>query len=411
MATYYVTADTHGYPWGESNVSQAHFDLGDNTPSDPTTFQEAPHDPAGSNLIMRVLGNHDASYYKKNTSPSKPTLQLQKTWTLDGTSICALGFNSATDQNEYNISPSDILTAFNYLESCSSGMHVMVLTHNPLFEPITNSGYETGASYDQKDLNKWVRWNADSDSNKITARTILVDMLLAYRSTNTSKKSFVLNGTTYTFTKSGYIIGCFCGHIHNHVQCRYRGIYMEAFGTNGASEWTKNGDQGNAGLYTPETYTIELNPSSRTVNGQSYGNRTSTATSSILTANAYTGTGMGNGASGAVKFDHGSTYYPKFRQSRYIGYSDSSRNGITSINNNNGYWYVRGTTLSGSGVSGAVEYIRFDAAGKLRYYSKTGQANSNFSEIPGYLTKTITFTANGYTWKFVNGLYNGYTAV
>ena len=65
MATYYVTADTHGYPWGESNVSQAHFDLGDNTPSDPTTFQEAPHDPVGSNLIMRVLGNHDASYYKK----------------------------------------------------------------------------------------------------------------------------------------------------------------------------------------------------------------------------------------------------------------------------------------------------------------------------------------------------------
>ena len=410
MATYYVTTDTHGYPWGESNVAQAHFDLGDNTPSYPATFQEAPHDPSGSNLIMRVLGNHDAAYYNNNSSPSKPNLQLQTTWTLNGVTICALGFNSATDQNQYNIAPADILTAFNYLESRPSGMHVMVLTHNPLFEPITRSGYQTGASYDQTDLNKWVTWGTDSDDNEITARTTLVDMLRAYRATSSSQKSFVLNGTTYTFTKNGYIIGCFCGHIHNHVKCRYRGIYMEAFGTNGASEWTDDGNQENAGLYTPATYTIELNPSTYTVNDVSYSSRTSSTTSPISTDNAYSGTGMGDGATGAVKFDYNASQYPKFRQSRYIGYSDSSSNGVTYINDNDGYWYVRGATLSGSGVSGTVDYIRFDASGRLRYYSHSGHADSDFHEISGYLTRTITFTANGYTWRFVNGLYNGYTA-
>ena len=412
MATYYVTTDTHGYPWGESNVAQAHFDLGDNTPSYPNTFQEEPHNPSSSNLIMRVLGNHDAAYYNNNSTFPKPNLQLQTTWTLEGKTICALGFNSAVDQNDYDISVSDILAAYNYLENHASGMHVMVLTHNPLFEPITKSGEETGASYNQTDLNKWVTWYTDSDDHKFTARTTLVDMLLAYRATSSSQKSFTLNGTTYTFTKNGYVIGCFCGHIHNHVKCYYRGIYMEAFGTNGANEWTSEGDMGNAGLYTPETYTIKLNPSSYSVNDVFYSSRTSSSTAPIKTASTYTGTRMGDGATGAVKFDYSSTYYPKFRQSRYIGYSSSSSNGVTYPNSNNGFWYVRGTTLNGSGVNyNNVTHIRFDASGLLRYYSTSGSSDSAFKQIDNYTNVTITFTANGYTWRFVNGLYNGYTAI
>ncbi len=410
MATYYVATDTHGYPWGESKLAQAHFDLGDNTPSTPSSFQEPPHDLSGSNLIMRVLGNHDASYYNNNASPSKPDLQLRTTWTLDGKTICALGFNSAIDQNKYDISVSDLVAAFNYLESCPSGMHVMVLTHNPLFKPIKDADFETGASYNQEDLEKWVSWGDDSKNVDKTAREALVNMLRAYRSTSTSQKSFDLKGVTYTFTKSGYIIGCFCGHIHNHVKCYYRGIYMEAFGTNGANEWSAEGSKVNAGLYTPKTYTIELNPSEYTVNDVLYSSRTSSTTAPISTDSAYSGTGMGDGATGAVKFDYKATDYPKFRQSRYIGYSQSASNGVVNINENNGYWYVRGTTLSGAGVSGTVDYIRFDTSGRLRYYSHSGHSNSDFHEIPGYLTKTITFTANGYTWRFVNGLYNGYTA-
>ena len=409
MATYYVTTDTHGYPWGESNVAQAHFDLGDNTPSNPNSFQEEPHNPSGSNLIMRVLGNHDAAYYNNNSTPPKPNLQLQTTWTLEGKTICALGFNSAVGQNAYDISVTDILAAYNYLENHASGMHVMVLTHNPLFKPITTNGFETGSSYDQEDLEKWVSWSEDSSDVDETAREALVNMLRAYRSTSSSQKSFNLKGTTYTFMKSGYIIGCFCGHIHNHVRCYYRGIYMEAFGTNGANEWTNEGDRGNAGLYTPVTYTIELNPSNYSVNGKLYSSRTSSSTAPIATANAYTGTGMGDGATGAVKFDYSSNHYPKFRQSRYIGYSCYPSNGVTYTNSNDGFWYVRGTTLNGIGVNN-VTHIRFDAAGLLRYYSTSGSSNSAFEQIDNYTNVTITFTANGYTWRFVNGLYNGYTA-
>ena len=395
--TYYVTTDSHGYPWGESKISQAHFDLGDNTPSNYSGFLEAPHDPVSSNLIMRVLGNHDEAYYKRKSTPARPNLTLRKTWTLDGKTICALGFNTATDQNSYDVSLSEILAAYNYLENGSAGMHVMVLTHNPLFEP---SSY-TGKCYDNTDFRYWYEWG-----NNKTARETIVDMLLAYRSSN--QKSFNLNGTTYTFSKTGYVIGCFCGHIHNHVQCHYRGIYMEAFGTNGACEWRNTGSIPNAGLYTPPTYSFILNPTTCEINGKDYDNENSTAMTPAI-ANTNSGTGMGDGATGAITTDYKSSYYPKFRQSRYLGYSEEPTPGVQFYNNNDGFWYVRGATLTGSGISGTVEYIRFDAAGKLRYYSQTGHDKDDFSEIPGYNTKTIAFTANGYTWKFVNGLYNGYT--
>lgn len=419
MATYYVTTDTHGYPWGESNVAQAHFDLGDNTPYYPGRFPEIPGNPNGSNLRIRVLGNHDAAYYQQNPDP-KPTLNLCDSWTDSGKTICALGFNSAEGQNTYNISSSEIQTAFNYLQNLSNGAHVMVFTHNPLFQPIdttvNGTTYKTGKSYDLTDRNKWSSWS--------TSAQVVINMLKAYRS-NTSK-SFYIGATKYTFTKTGYVIGCFCGHIHNHVQCYDSGLYMESFGTNGSYQWTKDGSIPNAGLYIPPTYTINLDPINYTVNDNSYNNIGDNTTRPILIQHQDSGVAQGTSATGAVTFKANYENYPKFRSSRYIGYSKSPTGGVTSYydgngvlkyrnNDNDGYWPVDNITVNGvtnenkSYVSN-VKYIRFDVSGRLRYYSKSDTSYESFEEIDNYssMSTVITFTANGYIWTFKGGLYYGY---
>lgn len=416
MATYRVTTDTHGSPWGENNVQQADFDLGDNTPFYSGAFPEPPHNPSGNKLRMQVLGNHDMAFYNAHPEISKPNLNLCTSWTDSGKTICALGFNSAEDQNRYNISSSQILDAFNYLQSLPNNTHVMVLTHNPLFSPILGDNNKTGDSYDSKDQNKWTNWNGSV--------AVIISMLKAYRSS--SSKSFYINNVKRTFTKTGYVIGCFCGHIHNHVQCYDSGLYMEAFGTNGSDQWTKDGNLFNAGLYVPPTYSIVLDPTNYKVNNHPYINIDDDYYESIITENTNSGIGQGTSATGAVTFKPNYGNYPKFRTSRYIGYSKSPEGGVTSYwdeeeqvtkyrnNFNNGYWPVDDITVNGikngsQNYVNHVEYIRFDTSGLLRYYSTSDESNSAFIEIPNYQSVTITFTTkNGYTWTFRNGLYNGY---
>lgn len=393
--TYNVITDTHGYPWG-SNYA-ADFDLGDNTPSYPGTFQEEPHAP--SNPRIRILGNHDASYYvqKKETGFIKAYKPF-KPYTMSGRSaekIAFFGLNTVADQNVYTIPQSEISALAQELEDLNN-IDIAVLTHVPLFKPTTdrNTSQETtGECYGENELEKWgSRWDSEAEE--------VIKMLQSYQNHST----YNYKGVNYNFSNSGRVIGCFCGHIHNHVQCYYKGIYMESFSTNGEDQWTSSRQIENRGLYTPPVNTISVDLTSRKVNGNSYVNTVNNGDTHIINIeNQNSGTAIGSSAIGTKSLDG---FYPKFYNGIYVGYSSRSSAGITSRNNINGWFTVEDGTYI-QGLQQTVKFIRFDASGKLRYYKTFDDKNdiSNYIEIPGYDSTALAFSSDNCLWKFNNGLF------
>ena len=403
--TYTVITDTHGRPWGKT---QADFDLGDNTVSTGSDFREAIHSTT-VNKNIRLYGNHDAAV----AGHGNGKLQI---YPDTAHHVVVYGFDCASSLQNYEIPSDQIRDFLTDLQNRPNNYNVIVLTHVPLYPtPDDDSKYYPGAEEDY--------WDKSGESKMISANK-LVYLLNQFKARKSGKEGT----TSYNFiNKTGTVIGCFSGHIHNSVKVYYKGIYMESFTTNGDCEYTADIQYLNGGLYIPYSNksgngyveTITVDDSEMTVNGEKYDKPLPEVNDAAYNKNALTvinikstssGTSEGDAATGAVTFEEGSSNYPKFRKSRYVGFSTSSSPGVadTGFNNNNGYWYLNNVTLNGIGVSG-VTHIRFDASGLLRYYSKSGSGNNSFIEIPNYQNVTITFTTNnGYTWTFRNGLYNGY---
>lgn len=407
--TYHVITDTHGYPWG-SNYA-ADFDLGDNTSSyhkvSGTTFQEAPH--LYGNPYIRLLGNHDASYYRYrgesvSTIIARYPNMVFKPYTISGRineKIAFFGINTVEDVDDFTIPSSEISGLAANLETLPNGTDIVILTHVPLFKPITDrntSQESTGESYDEDEYNKWHDWDGEAEE--------IIKMLQSYQNHST----YSYNGKEYNFNNNGNVIGCFCGHIHNHVQCYYKGIYMESFGTNGENEWTASGNNKNCGLYTPPIYTISIDLTNHKVNTYSYTNTVNNGDTYILDIeNRNSGESLGNSATGTGSLGG---YYPKFYQRRYVGYSSSSSTGVSETNHLNGWFTLEDNTYI-QGLQHSAKYIHFDASGRLRYYKDSGQGNdiNNWVEIPNYTSRSLTFSSDNRLWKFVDGLFSSCQAI
>lgn len=386
MANYYVVTDTHGFPWG-NNYSQAiDFDLGDNTPSTDASFVEDIHDTGAT---LTLIGNHDTvcldpddvTAYMDTILEYRADSKAEK----GNEKVAFFGINVTREMYEFDITDNALSSLASKMEDLPSNVNVVILSHVPLFKSTT----AMGDSYPNE--NDWVNWS------KVET---LISMLQAF---NNQSSNYTLLNKSYNFNNGGRVIGCFSGHIHNHVKCYYKNIYMESFGTNGASEWTSSGSKSNSALYQPTIKVISIDLQNKKVNGQDYIHTgTSTSTQVISIENGYSGTAFGDAAIGPYAL--GDNYYPKFYQGAYVGYSyDDATQGIEKINNNDGYFSL-GNGVNIPEINKTAKYIRFDAAGLLRYYSTTTKTNSAFIEIPNYKTATITFTYNNVNWSFKNGL-------
>ena len=403
--SYSVITDTHGRPWGKT---VADFDLGDNTLATGGNFPEAIHSTTANKNIC-LYGNHDAALEGHGFG------SLQK-YCDAANKIMVYGFDCASALHSYYIPDCQIEEFLLDLQGRANNYNVIVLTHVPLYPtPDGSSAY-----YPSSEENYW-----DSvGTNKMYSANMLVYLLNRFK----SRASGTYGSVSYDFSsKTGTVIGCFSGHVHNSVKCYYKSLYMESFTTNGDSEFTTKNHM-NGGLYIPysnqsdflQHITIDL--ANNKVNGNSYDTAADTSNSNYDTSklilkfegSTNSGHAEGDSATGAIKFYANTSNYPKFRKSHYIGYSTSPAQGVGTdsngycINRNDGFWYLAGATLNGIGAYN-VTHIRFDASGLLRYYSTNGSSDSAFEPIDNYTNVTITFTVNGYTWKFVNGLYNGYT--
>ena len=407
--TYYVITDTHGYPWG-SNYT-ADFDLGDNTPSFASqtsdgydaSFQEEPHSPG--NPYIRLPGNHDASYYRYKGDSVADVLarypnRTFKPYTLSERSnekIAFFGINTVENQNNYSIPISEITTLAQNLQNLPEGTDIAILTHVPLFKTTTDLYNSNNGCYTPSEENKWgTTWNSGPEE--------IVRMLQKYK----ENEVYTYNNIQYDFNNGGHVIGCFCGHIHNHVQCYYKGIYMESFGTNGEDEWTSSNNIPNRGLYMPPINKIIVNLTDRQVNGRDYKNTiNNNGTYIISIENKNSGTSLGDQATGTNSLTATGNYL-KFYDSVFVGYSPENSRGVVTRNTPAEAWFYVDNNTYLQGAQAYARYIRFDASGKLRYYKNNGTGSdiTGYEQITGYNSKTVTFSTNNRLWTFVNGLFS-----
>ena len=406
MATYNVITDTHGYPWGNAYNKTIHFDLGDNTPSYSSSFQEPIHNTAATGMVL--LGNHDVEYRKKLPNTSGNTysdmieqsgfFQYPKTLTNfnKSTDVVFFGLNTAYSIGDFRIEADVIEKMADAMTKLPSGTKVAVLTHVPLFK--YHSSF--GNCYTQTEWAKWKgRWKTDVISG-------VLKLLNCYRNGGTFTS---VSNKTYTFNGNGEVVGCFCGHIHNSIKCYYQGFYMEAFKTNGASEWTPN-DQYNPAMYQPEISTI--NVVGNTVNNKPFISANSVFNENVTDANDwpyFENSDINTQSSGYVYGTNSSTYFrfvssvnysARFYNGVYVGYAPNKDKSGLKPNSNNGYFELdNGTYLNG--VGDTANYIRFDASGKLRYYGATADT---VNEIDDYDKIQVSFTTNSINWIFNNGL-------
>ncbi len=393
MAKYYLVTDTHGYPWGMTYAQTIDFDLGDNTPSTNSSFPEDVHD-TGAEMVL--IGNHDTVVMSDDEIISHMnTVKEYRAYNRadkDYEKVVFFGINNVRGFADYDITDAALTSLASKMENLPSDVNVVILSHIPLFERTT----AMGESYS----------SADEGNNNREQIELLMDLLNAF---NDQDANFSFLNHSYDLSNGGRVIGCFCGHVHNHIQCFYRGIYMEAFGTNGAAEWTSGGTKDNSGLYQPTLKEININLTAQTVNGKNYiYTGSATGTVNVTVENEYSGTSYGNTAIGPYTLQYKETnnnvYYPKFYKGAYIGYSNGvSTPGVVTPNRTSGGYYVLGDGVYISGL-GTVKYLRFDAEGLLRYYSTTTDSYIAYEEIPHYKTANIQFVYNGTNWGFDNGL-------
>lgn len=225
MAKYYLVTDTHGYPWGMTYAQTIDFDLGDNTPSTNSSFPEDVHD-TGAEMVL--IGNHDTVVMSDDEIISHMnTVKEYRAYNRadkDYEKVVFFGINNVRGFADYDITDAALTSLASKMENLPSDVNVVILSHIPLFERTT----AMGESYS----------SADEGNNNREQIELLMDLLNAF---NDQDANFSFLNHSYDLSNGGRVIGCFCGHVHNHIQCFYRGIYMEAFGTNGAAEWTSGG--------------------------------------------------------------------------------------------------------------------------------------------------------------------------
>ena len=395
MATYTLITDTHGYPWGQN--FQVDFDLGDNTPSSTGTFQEAIHETKASAITL--LGNHDTEYllshgYTYDEIIEEYGLQ-QYPKSLSGFNINSdvvfFGLNSTFGLHDFRIETSVLEKLAEKLESLPAGAKIAILTHVPLFPYDEAFGTCYGSMSDWKSG----RWESQVENG-------ILQLLKRYEEGET----FTISGKDFTFKSGGQVVGCFCGHVHNSIKCYYKGFYMEAFKSNGANEYTTESN-GNQAMYQPEIQKIVI--SGNTVNGKPF----STDEEDLdFNDNDINHTNMGkaymNASSAYYQFNEGDGFTPRFYDGVYIGYTTDKEKKTNNLpNDNNGYYQVDDDIYI-NGSRRSATYVRFDAAGELRYY---GSNSSTTSEIPNYQNSTVTFTTNSVNWEFEDGLLHSVAPV
>ena len=419
VVRYNVSTDTHNSPWGHRNGvngTTIHFDLGDNTLG--SAFREFDDPETMSVACMALRGNHDTAVlgWDKDSVDSSGKYRLQmQTYRDTANKIVFYGLDvGLKNVGTLEIPTRQIDDLAEALSELESGWDVVILTHAPLFPSYLASSYLQPDSLEWICGECWGRPGSESDQESYSWQAEeVIKVLNAFKTQGTYK--------SYNYaSKNGRVLGCFAGHIHNHVKCIYRGIAMEAFPTNGSDEWTKTDSYGNIGLYEPTLAYISINFDASTVNGQSftkdsgYNKMDKIGEYYHAPSDCY----YINKVSGYFKLNAGSTVYPKFYDGVYLGYSDSTLDG-TSFDNNgrhDRYWPLGTTvtlTIGSSNVSARV--LWFDANGRLRYYSNDTDFNNNtpgkqyfqrskYTEISNYRSVRVTFKANNVQWLFQNGL-------
>lgn len=439
VVRYYVTTDTHHTPWGYRNGVNGktiHFDLGDNTLGCNPGELDDPEIMSATCMALR--GNHDTSVWgwNQNSVDENGNYRLQMQTYLDSThKIAFFGLDvGMTTAGAIEIPLRQIDDLAEALAELDEGWDVVVLTHAPLFPKNLNEVELTEDSEPWACGECWTRPTDSFDSNGIlnpVAGTYaaeadkVVDLLNKFRAhrSGDAYTYTTLNGTKLSFTSNnGRVIGCFAGHIHNHVKCIYKGIAMEAFPTNGSDEWDKDkvGGYANMGLYDPALSYININFNASTVNGQSFTEEADY--NKMMKVGEYHHDKDDcyyiDKAACYFKMQPNTTAHPKFYAGAYIGYSYSPLDGTDFGKNGRAdrYWPFSATvtlTLGSNNVSARV--IWFDANGRLRYYSNRTDFNNNvsgqkysdramYTEIPDYRSVRVTFKANNVQWTFQDGL-------
>lgn len=420
VVRYYVTTDTHGYPWGFRNGvdgTTVHFDLGDNTAGWVAGDFDIPETMSvEANIALR--GNHDTATmgWNKNSRDENGAYRLKlQIYEDSAKEIIVFGLDSGNDDlNLMEIPDRQINEMAQRMSTLGENWDVIVLTHQPLFPGVIP----------EKGWNLNPCWSKNESSLNNTVRNLFT-LLQAFR----RHQSYTApNGTTYNFSFSnGHVIGCFAGHIHNHVKCVYKGFPMEAFPTNGSDEWTvdpnRQGGYSNMGLYIPALSYINVNFDYNTVNGTRFdivGQSDENEIEEIIKPSTYYHDEDEcyyiDKAAGYFKMQPNTTAHPKFYNGTYIGYTYSPLDGtVFGRNGHTDRFWPFGTTVTlrigSSNVSARV--LWFDTNGRLRYYSnktdfndtdKSYSKKSQYTEITNYKSARVTFTANNIQWVFQNGL-------
>ena len=448
-AKYSVITDTHGTPFGRR---RAYFDLGDNTKSYGETSNFTYYEPvedthAGSATKMTILGNHDVAQYLHEGSISQNILMEKRKLQIypdKNYKIVFYGFSCCNTFGDFEIKPADIREMVNDMLSVEHrGWNVAVLTHVPLFAP--------GASSDSAYNMKWA-WTENKDKAQTEPKNskVLLDVLRAYQKHTTctcyeDNSGPLIGSWDFSYNATGYVIGCFCGHIHRGLKMgrnySYKkgdtqetvgpyGIFMQAFAANGERSYMSRtnwqGD-GNDGWYEPSEQSIYIDFANKTVNGFSYDPENKDPKNEKLEMDAadnipksiYADT---NRAVGVLPFMAGHSY-PKFYvaqkddphpelQGTYVGYSSSSKNGIPDYTYGIGKASTDSWEMDCSEISyeyGNIHqtysdsFIRFGVNGRLRFHRHTKEGPE--SEFPNYKEANISFVANDIRWNFKGGIY------
>ena len=355
VVRYNVTADTHNSPWGHRNSVNGdtiHFDLGDNTLGyhvgdlDYPETMSVQKDSNGNSIAL--YGNHD-------TAVNDGKLKGLQTYEDQANKVIFFGLDCGTsDVNILKIPDQQINSMADRMSKLAPDWDVVVLTHAPLFPDFLNV----------KDWDCGHCWTRPGDY-QVSAEKV-VSLLKAFNSRNSYGAYSFANAT-------GYVIGCFAGHIHNPVKCIYQGIPMETFPTNGSDEWTKSkeGAFNNAGLYEPTLAYININFKDKTVNGTSYvGNGEKNEMKKVGDYHhAEDECLYMQEASCNFKMMESSNARPKFYDGVYIGYSYSILDGTAFGRNGrlDRYWpFGTMVNMNVGGSTITARSIWFDAKGLLR---------------------------------------------
>ena len=376
---YGVIADTHGYPWGRREritsgqyAEKYLFDLGDNTMCTTIGGEEPVEVISGANI--RLFGNHDTC---------QNNYQLKGLQILEDTAnkVIIFGLDSCTSNlTTHTLISSQVTSLANRLEQLDADWDVIVLTHVPLFPATDATGY---------------CWSEE----RPTYAGDLIKVLSAYKTHSICE----CLGSTFDYTsKTGNVIGCFCGHVHNSITCAINGIYMEAFTTNGAETYlpstTNNTRSYNSGLYSPNTTRISIDFDHQTVNNMSYINPTSDY---HIGYSAHPENDKGQQAHGAFVLRSGGTDFPKFMtDGTYVGWGSTAFGAATE--NSFSAWSIDSSTITIGNSSVNATQVLWGCKGLLRYYVT---ASGSRVEIPNYENTTVRFVSNGMQWNFSDGKY------